>query len=70
MKVPAAKIDFSEADRRQILSLIDKYQGIERVRERARAFTDKARQVIGEFPESAYQRALYGITDLITDRDH
>jgi octaprenyl-diphosphate synthase len=55
---------------RQILVLIDKYQGIERVRERAQAFTDKARQVIGEFPESPYQRALYGITDLITDRDH
>jgi octaprenyl-diphosphate synthase len=55
---------------RQILMLIDKYQGIERVRERAQAFTDKARQVIGEFPESPYQRALYGITGLITDRDH
>ena len=55
---------------RQILALIDKYQGIERVRERAQTFTDKARQVIGEFPESPYQRALYGITDLITDRDH
>jgi octaprenyl-diphosphate synthase len=55
---------------RQILALVEKYQGIERVRERAQAFTDKARQVIGEFPESPYQRALYGITDLVTDRDH
>ncbi len=54
----------------QILELIEKYNGIERVRERAHAFTDKARQVIGEFPESPYQRALYGITDLVTDRDH
>src|SRR5712692_1986337 len=55
---------------RQILALIEKYNGIERVRERAQTFTDKARQMIGEFPESAYQRALYGITDLVTDRDH
>jgi octaprenyl-diphosphate synthase len=55
---------------RQILGLIEKYNGIERVRERAQTFTDKARQVIGEFPESPYQRALYGITDLVTDRDH
>src|SRR5579864_802703 len=47
----------------QILVLIEKYRGIERVRERAQAFTDKARQVIGEFPESPYQRALYGITE-------
>jgi octaprenyl-diphosphate synthase len=54
----------------QILGLIEKYNGIERVRERAQAFTDKARQVIGEFPESPYQRALHGITDLVTDRDH
>ena len=55
---------------RQILALIQKYNGIERVRDRAQAFTDKARLVIGEFPESPYQRALYGITDLVTDRDH
>jgi octaprenyl-diphosphate synthase len=54
----------------QVLGLIEKYNGIERVRERAQAFTDKARQVIGEFPESPYQRALHGITDLVTDRDH
>src|SRR5713226_6610200 len=54
----------------QVLGLIEKYDGIERVRERAQTFTDKARQVIGEFPESPYQRALHGITDLITDRDH
>src|SRR5437667_536942 len=55
---------------RQVLGLIERYNGIERVRERAQTFTDKARQVIGEFPESPYQRALHGITDLITDRDH
>jgi octaprenyl-diphosphate synthase len=54
----------------QILALIEKYNGIARVRERAQTFTDKARQVIGEFPESPYQRALYAITDLVTDRDH
>ena len=54
----------------QILGLIEKYNGIERVRERAQTFTDKARQGIGEFPESPYQRALHGITDLVTDRDH
>ena len=40
------------------------------MKDRAQAFTDKARQVIGEFSESAYQRALSAITDLITDRDH
>ena len=55
---------------KRILALLEKYQGIERVRERAQAFTDKARQTIGEFPESPYQRALLAVTDLITERDH
>ena len=54
----------------RILALIENYNGIDRVKDRAQAFTDKARQVIGEFSESAYQRALSAITDLITDRDH
>jgi octaprenyl-diphosphate synthase len=55
---------------KRILALLEKYQGIERVKERAQAFTDKARQTIGEFPESPYQRALLAVTDLITERDH
>ena len=54
----------------RILDLLEKYRGIERVRDRAQAFTDKARMVINEFPESAYQRALLTVTDLVTDRDH
>jgi octaprenyl-diphosphate synthase len=54
----------------EILSLLEKYRGIERVRERALAFTDKARTTIAEFPESPYQRALYTVTELVTDRDH
>jgi octaprenyl-diphosphate synthase len=54
----------------RILALLEKYRGIERVRERAQAFTDKARQIIGEFPESPYQRALLAVTELVTERDH
>jgi octaprenyl-diphosphate synthase len=54
----------------RILDLLGKYRGIERVRDRAQAFTDKARMVINEFPESPYQRALLTVTDLVTDRDH
>jgi octaprenyl-diphosphate synthase len=55
---------------RKILAMLEKHRGIERVQERARTFTDKARALISEFPESAYQRALYAVTDLITARDH
>lgn len=55
---------------RKILALLERHRGIERVKERAQAFTDKARALISEFPESPYQRALFAVTDLITDRDH
>ncbi len=55
---------------KEILRLLEKHRGIDRVRERAQTFTDKARAMIAEFPESAYQRALYAVTDLITGRDH
>jgi octaprenyl-diphosphate synthase len=54
----------------RILELIEKYDGVERVRERAAAFTEKARGIIASLPDSPYQRALYNITDLVTDRDH
>jgi octaprenyl-diphosphate synthase len=54
----------------QILAMVERYQGIARVKERAQAFTEKARAIIGEFPDSPYQRALYSVTELITERDH
>ncbi len=54
----------------KILGLIERHHGFERVHERAQAFTDKARCIITEFPESAYQRALTALTDLVTERDH
>ena len=55
---------------KRILALLEKYRSIERVKERAQGFTDKARQTIAEFPESPYQRALLAVTDLVTERDH
>lgn len=53
----------------KILQLLNRYQGIERAQERARSFTEKARQIISEFPESPFQRALFCVTDLVTERD-
>src|SRR3982751_5852727 len=55
---------------KRILALLEKYRGIERVKERAQAFTDKDRGTMGEFPESPYQRGLLAVTDLIIERDH
>jgi len=54
----------------QILAMVERYGGIVRVKERAQAFTEKARRIINEFPDSPYQRALYSVTELITERDH
>src|SRR3954449_3861722 len=47
----------------RILALLEKYQGIVRVRELAQAFTDKARAIMSEFPESPHQRALMAVTE-------
>jgi geranylgeranyl pyrophosphate synthase len=41
-----------------VLALLEKYRGVERVRERARLFIDKTRDLIAGFPESPCQRAL------------
>lgn len=54
----------------RILNLLEKYKGIERVRDRAQGFTEKARSIISEFPESPHQRALMAVTELVTERDH
>ena len=36
---------------RKILAMLEKHRGIERVKDRAQTFTDKARALISEFPE-------------------
>src|SRR5271157_3620448 len=62
--------NYQEVPFSRILALLEKYRGIERVKERAQSFTDKARRIINEFPDSPYQRALLSVTELITERDH
>jgi octaprenyl-diphosphate synthase len=55
---------------RSMLDLVVHHRGVERARERAEAFADRARAIINGFPESPYQRALAAVTELVTDRDH
>jgi octaprenyl-diphosphate synthase len=62
--------NYDEVPFARILALLEKHHGIERVRERAQAFTDKSRQIMSEFPETPYQRALLAVTELVTERDH
>src|SRR5215831_12014878 len=42
----------------KILQILHRHNGIERAQRRAQVFTEKAREIIGEFPDSPYQRAL------------
>src|SRR5580658_4122472 len=52
-----------------ILAMVERHSGILRTRERAQQFTDHARQIVSEFSENPYQRALFTLTDLVTARD-
>lgn len=53
-----------------VLSFIRKGGAIERARERAQQFADEARAIIAAFPDSPYQRALCGLTELVTEREY
>jgi octaprenyl-diphosphate synthase len=52
-----------------ILEVIRRHGGIDRARERAQAFAEKARSIMSEFTESPYQRALLSVGDLVTERE-
>jgi octaprenyl-diphosphate synthase len=60
---------YSQASFDSVLSILERSGGIDRARERAATFSDKARTAIHSFPESPYQRALATVTELVTDRD-
>jgi len=53
----------------QIRQLLERRHGIQRAKQRAQSFAEKARTLIGEFPDSPYQRALFAVTELVTDRE-
>ncbi len=53
----------------KILQLLHRHNGIERAQQLAQTFTEKARTIMAEFPESPYQRGLMSVTDLVTARD-
>jgi octaprenyl-diphosphate synthase len=52
-----------------ISKILEAYNAVERAYERAHVFTEKSRLMIGEFPDSAAQRALQGVVELVTERD-
>ncbi len=53
----------------EILAMVERHNGIQRTRDRAQQFTDRAREIVSEFPDNPYQGALFTLTDLVTERD-
>lgn len=60
---------YANASLSSVLQILERQGGIDRARERANAFADKARAAIQEFPDSPYQRALATVAELVTDRE-
>jgi octaprenyl-diphosphate synthase len=53
----------------EVLALVDRYNGAQRTRARARQFTDRARQIVAQFPDSRCRHALHTLNDLVTEHD-
>jgi geranylgeranyl pyrophosphate synthase len=53
----------------RILQILERHKAIQRAYERAHTFTEKSRALVSEFPESAAQRALHAIIELVTERN-
>lgn len=51
-----------------IVQILDRHGAIARAYDRAHSFTEKARSILTAFPETASQRALYSILELVTER--
>lgn len=58
------RVPFSE-----VLKFLERTRGLQRARERAHEFTEKARSIIGNLPDSPPQRALLAATELVAERD-
>jgi octaprenyl-diphosphate synthase len=61
--------NYSRVPLSRIQELISDRRGLERARERAQSFTDRARYLIATLPDSRAQHALSAVADLVTMRD-
>ncbi len=53
----------------QIVHILNRHRAIERAYDRAHTFTEKSRTILSWFGDSAAQRALYSILELVTERN-
>jgi octaprenyl-diphosphate synthase len=68
-----AVLEDSSYDRTPFASVrefLERRKGVERAMSRAATFTGRAREILASFPDNPYQRALFSVADLITERDH
>lgn len=52
----------------QVRAFLERHDAAQRTLERAQQFSDRAQQLMSEFPESPFQRALAALTDLVVER--
>lgn len=61
---------YSRVEFSAIHEMVTRYSGVEKTRERALAFAHRAKEIIGTFPESAHQKALFSVAELVTNREY
>jgi octaprenyl-diphosphate synthase len=61
--------NYEQAPFMRIVQILERHGSVARAYDRAHAFTAKARNLIGTFPENPAQRALQSIVELVTERD-
>ena len=62
------KSDYSEDDVAEIIKLVNKYEGVNKAREIAKKYTNKAYKRIKALPENEYREILLEITKGLLDR--
>ncbi|MEN8078043.1 polyprenyl synthetase family protein [Clostridioides difficile] len=62
------KEDYSEKDIDDVIQLVNKYDGVEKARDIAHKYTNKAFKQINLLPENEYREILLDITTMLLDR--
>jgi geranylgeranyl pyrophosphate synthase len=54
---------------RAIQDLLNRYGALERVKQRAFEYTERAAEQLAALEDTPYRRALYSATELVVDRE-
>ena len=64
------KENYSEEDVSEIIRLVNTYGGVEKAREIAKKYTQKAFKQINKLPENEYRKILLDVAKLLIDREY